>query len=58
MTYTELLNALAAKLVVVCGDAAHRVQHNLFGDIEVFDMHTDTAEPLRICHLAECHVSI
>lgn len=54
MTYTELLDALAAKIVVICGDTAHRVQYNLFGSIEVFDMMTDTAEPLRILHLNNC----
>lgn len=54
MDYKELLDALAANVAVVCGDMAHRVQRNLFGGIEVFDMTTDTAEPLRICHLKEC----
>lgn len=54
MTYESLLAALAASMTVVCGDMAHRVQRNLFGDIEVFDMNTDTAEPLRFCHLAGC----
>ncbi len=51
MDYTELLTALATGAVVICGTPAKRVQYNLLGNIEVFDMESDTAEPLRICHL-------
>ena len=54
MNYCELLTALAAGAVIICGTATKRVQYNLFGGIEVFDMETDTAEPLRICHLSLC----
>lgn len=51
MDYNELLTALAMGTVVICGTSAKRVQYNLLGSIEVFDMESDTAEPLRICHL-------
>ena len=54
MNYSELLTALAAGAVIICGTATKRVQYNLLGGIEVFDMETDTAEPLRICHLRLC----
>ena len=54
MDYNELLTALATGAVVICGTPAKRVQYNLLGSIEVFDMESDTAEPLRICHLSLC----
>ena len=54
MDYNELLSALATGAVVICGTPAKRVQYNLLGTIEVFDMETDTAEPLRILHLGMC----